>query len=79
MFYHKGGIEIGDVDQKAEKLHVPIGVIPSRQEIESKLVSKIPSQRKPFMACFIEGMYKFYVDLNYTFLEINPFVPMCDT
>ncbi|HKM51600.1 MAG TPA: ATP citrate lyase citrate-binding domain-containing protein [Candidatus Bathyarchaeia archaeon] len=78
MFYHKGGIEIGDVDQKAAKLQVPIGVIPSRQEIESKLVSNIPSQRKPFMACFIEGIYKFYVDLNYTFLEINPFVPMCD-
>jgi succinyl-CoA synthetase beta subunit len=78
MFYHKGGMEIGDVDQKAEKFSVPIGVIPTRQEIESRLVTRVPTQRKPFMACFIEGMYKYYVDLNYTFLEINPFVPICD-
>lgn len=78
MFYHKGGMDIGDVDQKAETLHVPIGKIPTKQELESKLLSKISSQRKPFMACFIEGMYKFYVDLNFTYLEINPFVPMCD-
>jgi len=78
MFYHKGGMDIGDVDQKAEALHVPIGKTPPKQELESKLLSKIPSQRKPFMACFIEGMYKFYVDLNFTYLEINPFVPMCD-
>lgn len=78
MFYHKGGIEIGDVDQKAEKLTVPVGERPSKQEIESKLLSKIPSHRKPFLACFIEGMYKFYVDLNFTYLEINPFVPTCE-
>ena len=78
MFYHKGGMDIGDVDQKAEVLRVPLGKIPTKEELESKLLSKIPSQRKPFMACFIEGMYKFYVDLNFTYLEINPFVPMCD-
>ena len=78
MFYHKGGMEVGDVDQKAEKLTVPVGEMASRQEIESKLLSKIPSHRKPFLACFIEGMYKFYVDLNFAYLEVNPFVPTCE-
>ena len=57
MFYHKGGIDVGDVDQKASTLNVPIGDVPSRQEIDLKLLSKIPSQRKPFLSCFIEGMY----------------------
>jgi ATP citrate (pro-S)-lyase len=78
LFYHKGGIEVGDVDQKANKLIIPVGEMPTRQEIESSLLSKIPNQRKPFLACFIEGMYKFYADLNFTYLEINPFVPMCE-
>jgi ATP citrate (pro-S)-lyase len=78
MFYHKGGMDIGDVDQKADKLHIPVGTMLTRQEIESELLSNIPSQRKSFMACFIEGMYKFYVDLNYTYLEINPFIPTCE-
>ena len=78
MFYHKGGMDVGDVDQKASTLRVPVGEAPSKQEIESQLLSKIPSQRKPFMACFIEGMYKFYSDLNFTYLEINPFIPTCE-
>jgi ATP citrate (pro-S)-lyase len=78
MFYHKGGIEVGDVDEKSNKLLIPVGEMPTRQDIESKLLSKIPNQRKPFLSCFIEGMYKFFVDLNFTFLEINPFVPMCE-
>lgn len=78
MFYYKGGMDIGDVDQKAAVLHVPIGAMPTKQEIDSKLLSKIPTKRKPFLSCFIEGMYKFYVDLNYTFLEINPLIPICD-
>ena len=78
MFYHKGGTDVGDIDQKASMLHVPIGENPSRQDIDTKLLSKIPSQRKPFMACFIEGMHKFYTDLNFTYLEINPFVPTCE-
>ena len=78
MFYHKGGIDVGDIDQKASTLDVPVGELPSRQNIESKLLSQIPNERKPFMSCFIEGMYKFYADLNFTYLEINPFVPMCE-
>lgn len=78
MFYPKGGVEVGDVDVKASKLLVPVGDLPSKQEIELKLLPKIPNQQKPFLACFIEGMYKFYVDLNYTYLEINPFIPTCE-
>ena len=64
MFHHQGGVEVGDIDQKAEKLVVPIGHMPSKEEIESRLLSNIPSQRKPFLSCFIEAMCRFYVDLN---------------
>jgi len=74
LFYHQGGINVGDVDAKAERLFVPTGEYPSAVDIKKKLLGKVPMERKDLIAGFIEGMFKFYVDLNYAYLEINPFV-----
>lgn len=74
LFHHEGGINVGDVDAKAIKLFVPIGEAPTAQEIEKKLLGKVPKERKGLIAEFIEGLFKYYADLNYTYLEINPFV-----
>ncbi len=74
LFHHEGGINVGDVDAKAVKLFVPIGEMPTAQEIEKKLLGKVPKERKTLIAEFIEGLFKFYADLNYAYLEINPFI-----
>lgn len=74
LFHHEGGINIGDVDAKAVKLFVPIGEMPTAKEIEKKLLGKVPKERKTLIADFMEGLFKFYADLNYAYLEINPFV-----
>ncbi len=74
LFHHEGGINVGDVDAKAVKLLVPIGEMPTAQEIEKKLLGKVPKERKTLIAEFIEGLFKFYADLNYAYLEINPFI-----
>jgi ATP citrate (pro-S)-lyase len=74
LFHHEGGINVGDVDAKAVKLYVPIGETPTSREIEKKLLDKIPKERKTLIAEFIEGLFKYYADLNYTYLEINPFI-----
>jgi ATP citrate (pro-S)-lyase len=74
MFYHQGGINVGDVDSKAERLEVPIGTYPTAEEIENKLLGKLPANRKKNAAGFIEALFKFYADLNFTYLEINPVV-----
>jgi len=74
LFHHEGGINVGDVDAKAIKLFVPIGEVPTAQEIEKKLLGKVPKERKALIAEFIEGLFTYYADLNYTYLEINPFV-----
>lgn len=74
LFHHEGGINVGDVDAKAVRLMVPIGTHPASSDIEKKLLGKVPSERKNLIAGFIEGMFKFYADLNYAYLEINPFV-----
>ncbi len=74
MFYNIGGVNVGNVDTKAERLEVPIGTSPTSEEIEKKLLCKITSERKKLLSGFIEALFKFYADLNFTYLEINPIV-----
>jgi ATP citrate (pro-S)-lyase len=79
MFYHEGGVNVGDVDAKASRMQVPIGSFPTAKEIEKKLLTKLPAERKKLVADFIEALFKFYADLNFTYLEINPVVVTKDT
>jgi ATP citrate (pro-S)-lyase len=74
LFHHEGGVNVGDVDSKAARLEVPIGMYPSAEEIGKKLLTKMPADRKVRVAGFIEALFKFYADLNFTYLEINPVV-----
>ena len=76
LFYHHGGMDVGDVDTKSEKLFVPVGSKPD--EIEKKLLKNVPEEKKKLVAGFIDSMFKFYSDLNYAYLEINPFVVVKD-
>ena len=72
LFHHEGGVNVGDVDSKAMRLEVPIGTYPSVEEIKKKMLEKVSLDRKELIAGFIEALFKFYADLNFTYLEINP-------
>jgi ATP citrate (pro-S)-lyase len=72
LFHHEGGVNVGDVDSKAVRLEVPVGTYPTAEEISEKLLSKISADRKARVAGFVEALFKFYADLNFTYLEINP-------
>ncbi len=74
LFYHEGGVDVGDIDAKAAKMLVPVGEMPTAADFEKKLLGKAPKDRKKLLGAFFEGMYKFYADLNYAYLEINPVV-----
>ena len=54
LFHHEGGVNVGDVDSKAVRLEVPIGTYPTAEEIEKKLLAKMPADRKTRVAGFIE-------------------------
>ncbi|MGD0449949.1 MAG: ATP citrate lyase citrate-binding domain-containing protein [Candidatus Bathyarchaeia archaeon] len=79
LFYPKGGVNVGDVDTKAVRLEVPIGTFPKVAEIEKKLLSSVPIDRKKRISGFIEALFKFYADLNFTYLEMNPIVVTKDS
>ncbi|KAI9501429.1 ATP-citrate lyase [Coemansia spiralis] len=76
LFTHEGGVEIGDVDAKALRLAIPIDQpLPATDKIASTLLADITSAtQRNALATFIERLYAVYVDLNFTYLEINPLV-----
>ncbi|XP_017884701.1 ATP-citrate synthase [Ceratina calcarata] len=75
LFHHEGGVDIGDVDAKALKLDVLVGEeAPDQATITEKLLVHVASNRKEAIAKFIESLYKLYVNLYFTYLEINPLV-----
>ncbi len=73
LFYHHGGINVGDVDTKSEKLLVPVSSKTDQKEIK-KILRNVPEGRKKLIAGFIHALFSFYSDLNYAYLEINPFI-----
>lgn len=74
LFHHKGGINVGDIDAKAVRMKVPIDTYPIAADIEKQLLDNVPIERRGRIAGFIEGIFKFYADLNFTYLEINPII-----
>ncbi|XP_064456434.1 ATP-citrate synthase-like [Ornithodoros turicata] len=74
LFHHQGGVEIGDVDAKALKLEVPIDTKPSTDDIRKTLLKHLPASKQEFTAKFVAALYDTYVDLYFTYLEVNPLV-----
>jgi ATP citrate (pro-S)-lyase len=75
LFHHEGGVDIGDVDAKALKLSVPIDEQLKLTYISSKLLVNVANQkRKEMLTQFIFNLYEVYMDLHFTYLEINPLV-----
>jgi len=75
LFYHEGGVDIGDVESKASSLEVPVQDVMEVDvdRVTSALLSQFKGD-KALVAKFIVALYKQYVDLYFTYLEINPLV-----
>ncbi|XP_068146600.1 ATP-citrate synthase isoform X2 [Drosophila tropicalis] len=79
LFYHQGGVDIGDVDAKAVKLDVPVNSKLALADVKSKLLKEVTdSAKKERIANFITALYATFVDLYFTYLEINPVVVTAD-
>ena len=81
LFYHAGGIDIGNVEEKAELLQIPtIGQdlktgdqnIPT--EALMRLLKHLKPAKKARVAKFIQGLYDLYKAQYFTYLEVNPLV-----
>lgn len=77
LFTHEGGVEVGDVDAKAKTLTVAVdGDLPTRDEIKKGLLQDVrgSEETKDALVDFVARLYSAYVDLHFTYLEINPLV-----
>ncbi|KAF9920756.1 citrate synthase, partial [Modicella reniformis] len=73
LFTHEGGIEVGDVDAKALKLQVKVqDAFPTSEAIRSTLLVNVPETKHDILVDFIIRLYAVYIDLHFTYLEINP-------
>jgi len=78
LFYHEGGVDVGDVDSKAEHLHLPTGQKLTAELVTEKLLGKVPADKKENLASFILSLFQVYLDLHFAYLEINPLVMLPD-
>ena len=73
-FSNHGGVDIESVWDTVAEIQVDIDEDINKVDIESKLPKDTPEGNKKIIADFIRGLFKFYADLHYAYLEINPFI-----
>jgi ATP-citrate lyase beta-subunit len=73
-FSNHGGVDIESVWNTVAEIQVNINQDIDKVNIESKLPKDTPKDKKKMFTDFIRGLFKFYKELNYAYLEINPFV-----
>jgi ATP citrate (pro-S)-lyase len=75
LFFSEGGVDVGDVDSKASRLHVPIEESLTLEKLSStKLLAGVPEARTENLASFVLTLFQVYRMLNFTYMEINPIV-----
>ncbi len=74
LFHHEGGVNVGDVDTKALRHHVPVGKETSIEAIENDLLQSVPVEKRTALATFILSTFNVYSHLNFVYMEINPLV-----
>ena len=76
LFCAQGGVDVGDVDSKALRLHVEIdddGLTADRI-LQAKLLEGVSDSRQASLASFVQVLFQVYRKLNFTYMEINPIV-----
>lgn len=75
LFYHEGGVDIGDVDDKAESYDVDVDKTISISEVEKNLLQKVTDgPTRNLVADFIVALFNVYRKLFFAYMEINPIV-----
>ena len=74
LFYHEGGVDVGDVDAKGTRMQFKIDEEPTIPAVVAKLLQQVPAARQQYLAGFIVALMKLFRDLNFVYMEINPLV-----
>jgi ATP citrate (pro-S)-lyase len=78
LFTAEGGVDVGDVDAKAQKLLVPIDDKSLSVERFLPILNGVSEDRVGKLASFLLTLLNVYRKLNFVYMEINPLVYMSD-
>jgi ATP-citrate lyase beta-subunit len=73
----EGGMEVEEGwDEKVNEVHIPISMSDADMEhaVRANVPSDIPANNKEAFTSFAIQFFKFYRDMNFAYLEINPIV-----
>jgi ATP-citrate lyase beta-subunit len=73
-FSNHGGVDIESVWNTVAEIQIGVEDDIDKVNVEGKLPKDTPKDKKKMFADFIKGLFKLYRELNYAYLEINPFV-----
>ena len=75
LFHHEGGVDIGDVDDKAVSMDVDVDQSIEKKDVELQLLGGVKcAAQKALVAEFIVGLFAVYRKLFFAYMEINPIV-----
>ena len=78
LFYHAGGIDIGNVEDKAELIKIPTTGSTKEQTVSTeaalRLLKNLSPSKKERVAKVVQGLYEMYKEQYFTYLEVNPLV-----
>ena len=72
-FSTQGGMDIESVWDTVVEIDVAVDESIEDIDIASRLPAELPADKKGLVATYIKGLFKFYVDFHFAYLEINPF------
>ena len=73
----EGGMEVEEGwDEKVNEVHIPINMVDAniKKAIKANIPEDIPTKNRNAFASFAMQFFKFYRDMNFAYLEINPIV-----
>ncbi|KYK35307.1 MAG: ATPase [Theionarchaea archaeon DG-70-1] len=73
-FSTHGGVDIEEVWDTVVQVNVPVLSDVDDREIEDALPADLPSEERKMVTAFIKGLFTFYSELGYAYLEINPLI-----
>lgn len=53
LFYHEGGVEVGDVDSKAQRLIIAVDGKLSDAKVKEQLLTHVPDDKKEYGLAFV--------------------------
>ncbi len=75
LFCNQGGVDVGNVDEKALRLKVLTGDSIAVADVQARLTKDLKStESQARVSEFIADLFKVFVDCHFTYLEINPLV-----